>query len=134
MTHQKSSPKGPSQRQLRVGEEVRHVLSSIILRNDWPVGELAQPITVSRVDISPDLQNALVFVMPLGGKAREDTLAFLKDMIPFLRKQLAKQVVLRRVPQLKFVLDDTFDKAERMQHVFASLKPSPIDDTASEII
>lgn len=121
MIQRKSSIKGPSQRQLRVGEEIRHILASVIMRNDWPMGELQHPVTVSRVDISPDLQNALAFIMPLGGDAREETLSFLKEMIPFLRKQLAKNIALRRVPQLKFVIDDSFDKAERMQHVFSSI-------------
>lgn len=122
-----SKHNGPSQRQLRVGEEVRHVLSSIIMRNDWPVGELVTPVTVSRVDVSPDLQNALVYVMPLGGQDQDQTLVFLKDMAPYMRKMLASSITLRRVPNLKFVLDDTFEKAERMERLFLSL-PEASDD------
>ena len=130
MRQRGSTARGPSQRQLRVGEELRHILSSIIMRNDWPAGDIPQPVTISQVDISPDLQNALIFVMPLGGEKREESLNFLIDMIPYLRKQLASSIVLRRVPYLKFVLDDTFDHADHMNRVFASLIPAKNSDTS----
>ncbi|MBX9976966.1 MAG: 30S ribosome-binding factor RbfA [Alphaproteobacteria bacterium] len=117
-----------SQRQLRVGEEVRHVLSQTISMNDWPVGELSVPVTVTQVSMSPDLQKALVFVMPLGGVEREETLEFLSEMIPYMRKRLASSMSLRRVPMLRFVIDETFDKAEKMDNLFKAIKPSPIKD------
>ena len=118
-----TSHKQPSQRQLRVGEELRHILASIILRNDWPSGETLSPLTVTRVDMSPDLQNALVFFMPLGGEKQEETLLFLKENVGYLRKMMGKNITLRRVPMLRFVLDDTFEKAERMERLFKSVQP-----------
>lgn len=114
-----------SQRQLRVGEEVRHVLSLTISINDWPVGELQTPVTVTQVNMSPDLQKALVFVMPLGGLYQEETIAFLTEMSPYMRKKLADSMSLRRVPMLRFVIDETFDKAEKMENLFKAIKPSP---------
>ncbi len=111
-----------SQRQLRVGEEIRHVLSGVIGRNDWPKGELGVSVTVTRVDISADLQNALVFVMPLGGLQQEETIKFLNDMTPYLRKAVADAMSLRRVPSLRFMLDDSFEKAEKMENLFKNLK------------
>lgn len=118
-----ASPKQPSQRQLRVGEEIRHILSSIVLRNDWPSGDLSTPITITRVDISPDLQNAVVFVMPLGGTHQDETIAFLKENVGYLRKMVGKNMTLRRVPMLRFILDDTFEKADRMEKLLKSVQP-----------
>ncbi len=111
-----------SQRQLRVGEEIRHILANLIMRNDWPKGELSNPVTVTRVDISPDLQNAVVLVMPLGGLKREESMAFLTEMAPYMRKYLADHMGLRRVPYLKFLLDETFDKAEKMDRLLKSVQ------------
>jgi len=109
-----SVTKSYSQRQLRVGEEIRHVLADIMIRNDWPVGSLKTPVTVTQVDVSPDLQNALVFVMPLGGADQEQILDFLTEMTFYMRKILGKKVALRRVPTLKFLIDETFDQAEKI--------------------
>lgn len=118
-----SSFKQPSQRQLRVGEEMRHILSTIVLRNDWPSGDLSTPITITRVDISPDLQNAVVFVMPLGGLQKDETLSFLKENTGYLRKMVGKNITLRRVPMLHFIIDDTFEKADRMEKLLKSVQP-----------
>lgn len=110
-----------SQRQLRVAEELRHVLSGLIQRGDFPEGDLHVPVTISRVDISPDLQNALVFFMPLGGLHTEETLEFLRKNSWFLRKGIGGKMQLRRVPYLQFIVDDTFDAADRMNKLFQSL-------------
>lgn len=118
-----------SQRQLRVGEEIRHILSGILFRNSWPQGELPTSVTVTRVDMSPDLQNAIVFVMPLGGEHLEETLIFLKEMSPFIRKTLAGRLTLRRVPTLKFVIDDTFEKAEKMEALFRKIQKKEDDNS-----
>ncbi len=112
--------KSHSQRQLRVGEEMRHVLSDIIIRNDWPVGSLKTPVTVTQVDISPDLQAAIVYVMPLGGGEKENTIDFLKEMGFYIRKILGKKLALRRVPTLKFKIDETFEEAEKIDRLLRS--------------
>lgn len=107
---------GRSQRQLRVGELVRKALSDI-LRN----GEIHHPdvadasITVTEVRLSPDLRNATVFVLPLGGRNAEAALEGLRQCSAFLRGRLAREVELRYAPGLSFLLDESFDQAERVE-------------------
>jgi ribosome-binding factor A len=104
-----------SQRQLRVGEELRHVLAGLLRP-----GELSDPalfdanITVTEVRLSPDLRNATVFVMPLGGVNAADIIAGLRRSAPYLKGQVARLVRLRHVPNLSFTLDRAFDTADRI--------------------
>jgi ribosome-binding factor A len=106
---------GPSQRQLRVGEELRHALAHILER-----GELHDPalqdatVTVTEVRVSPDLKNATAFVMPLGGTHAPEIVAALKRSAPYLRGVLARTVQLRHAPTLGFALDTSFDYASRI--------------------
>jgi ribosome-binding factor A len=110
-----------SQRQLRVGEEVRHALARLLRP-----GELRDPalfdanVTVTEVQLSPDLRNATAFVMPLGGANAADIIAGLRRSAPYLKGQLGKLVRLRRVPNLSFALDGAFDSAERIATVLRS--------------
>ena len=115
----KRAPKRPpSQRQLRVGEELRHVLSQIIERGELHDPELAGvSITVSEVRISPDLGNATIFVTRLGGGQSEEMVEALQRATPFLRHQIAQRVHLRRVPNLIFEADKSFDYAEHIGHL-----------------
>ena len=105
----------PSQRQLRVGEELRHALARLLRP-----GELRDPalfdanVTVTEVQLSPDLHNATAFVMPLGGGNATDIIAGLRRSAPYLKGQIAKVVRLRRVPNLNFALDSAFDTADRI--------------------
>ncbi|HML10109.1 MAG TPA: 30S ribosome-binding factor RbfA [Stellaceae bacterium] len=110
-----------SQRQLRVGEEVRHALARLLRP-----GELRDPalfdanVTVTEVQLSPDLRNATAFVMPLGGANAADIVAGLRRSAPYLKGQVAKLVRLRRVPNLSFALDRAFDSADRVAAVLHS--------------
>ena len=110
----------PSQRQLRVGEEVRHALAHILER-----GELRDPglagvtVTVTEVRMSPDLRRADVFVTPLGGGPAASILAALARARPFLRRQVAQAVDLRFVPDIDFVADGSFDQALRIESLLA---------------
>jgi ribosome-binding factor A len=103
------------QRQLRVGEELRHVLAQLLRP-----GALRDPalfdanVTVTEVRISPDLRNATAFVMPLGGGNTADIIAGLRRSAPYLKGQVAKAVRLRNVPNLSFQLDNAFDSADRI--------------------
>jgi len=112
---QSEEPAGRSQRQLRVGEELRHALAQMLRP-----GELHDPalydanITVTEVQVSPDLRNAKAFVMPLGGGNAADIIAGLRRSAPHLQGRVARAVRLRRVPQLSFALDGAFDSAERI--------------------
>ena len=107
-----------SQRQLRVGEELRHVLAQIVLRDELSDPDLrGLPITVTEVRVSPDLSNATVFVTQLGGGDSEKILSALARATPFLRKKIANRVHLRRVPNLSFEHDSSFDYAGRIDNI-----------------
>jgi len=104
-----------SQRQLRVGEELRHALAEILERGDMRDPVLrAVPITVTVVDVSPDLRNALAFIVPLGGEQADEALAAMRRAAPYFRNRLAKMVDLRFAPDLRFELDRSFDHAGRI--------------------
>lgn len=108
--------KAPSQRQLRVGEELRHALSRILARGDLRDPDLADVnITVSEVRVSPDLKNATAFVVPLAGESFEKTVSALRRAAPYLRGQLGREVELRYTPQLRFEGDRSFDEAARVE-------------------
>lgn len=113
----KSSPRneGPSQRQLRVGEEIRHVLSDLFIRTEFHDAALAREhITVSEVRMSPDLKHALVYATVLGQKDISPLLPALKRVAPFLRAQIAPRLGLRVVPELKFMADEALEQAARI--------------------
>ena len=111
----KGDAKAPSQRQLRVGEELRHALAWILERGDIRDPGLAGvAVTVTEVRVSPDLRNATAFVMPLGGDHVPSVVEALNRAAPFVRRQLGKAVKLRRLPALDFVADTSFDEAGRI--------------------
>ena len=111
----RSRGKAPSQRQLRVGEEIRHSLARILMEEDLHQPELAElTITVTEVRMSPDLKNATVFVTPLGGKSMAAAVDGLRKAMPFLRHTLASDLNLRFTPRLSFQPDRSFDEAERV--------------------
>ena len=118
-----SSPKAPSQRQLRVSETLRHALSEILMREDFFDPDLANvSITISEISISPDLANARVYTMPLGGVKIETVLPALNRLAPLIQSIVAKKVHLRRVPRLRFLLDDSFENAARMNKLFNAIQ------------
>ena len=107
--------KEPTQRQLRVGEEVRHALAMAIERGEVHDPALAgQVVTVTEVRVSPDLKNATAFVIPLGGDHATDIAAALNKASGFLRKWVGTHVRLRYVPRINFIVDQTFDEAAKI--------------------
>lgn len=108
------------QRQLRVGEELRHALSKILRQGQCrdPALESAS-ITVTEVRISPDLRNATAFVMPLAGTNATEIIAGLKRSAGFLKGLLARAVPLRNTPDLTFALDSSFEQADRISALLA---------------
>jgi ribosome-binding factor A len=110
---------GPTQRQLRAGELVRHALIDI-LREEAPADpDLAGvSVTLTEVRMSPDLRHALGFIMPLGGAHTPEVVAALNRAAKFLRGKLGRSVDLKFTPDLKFVVDESFDAAERMNRLF----------------
>lgn len=112
------SAKPPSQRQLRVAEEIRHAMSAIIARGDLRDPALQDVnLTVSEVRASPDLKNATCFVIPLGGGDATEIVAALKRAASFLRRELGREVRLRYVPKLSFQPDQSFDEASRIDRI-----------------
>ena len=106
------SAKAPSQRQLRVGEEIRHLLSGVFLRGEIRDPELADVnITVTEVRIGPDLKRATAFVTRLGRSDIAASLPALRRAAPFLRTRLARQLRLRVTPELSFQADTSIDYA-----------------------
>ena len=107
---------GGSQRQLRVGELVRHAISEMLTRGDVhdPVLE-GRLITVPEVRMSPDLRLATIYVMPLGGKDVEEVLEALERNKRYLRGEIAHHVNLKFAPDLRFHADERFDEAERIE-------------------
>jgi ribosome-binding factor A len=113
---QKSSAPGGSQRQLRVGETVRHAIADILAHGNVHDADLeGHIVTVPEVRMSPDLKLATVYVMPLGGKDTDVVLAALARNKKFLRGEVAHRVNLKFAPELRFHVDDRFDEAERIE-------------------
>lgn len=114
--HKSKSGKGaPSQRQLRVGEELRHALSEVFMRGETGDPEIdAARLTVAEVRVSPDLKNATVFMLPLGGEGKEEIIALVQEYDSMLRKLLSAKIRLKYTPRLTFRLDSTFDEASKI--------------------
>ena len=114
--HRRPAQKGASQRQLRVGELVRHALAELLTRGAVhdPVLE-GHLITVPEVQMTADLRLATIYVMPLGGRAKQDVVAALERNKRFLRGEIARRVNLKFAPDIRFALDQRFDEAERIE-------------------
>lgn len=111
---------GPSQRQLRVGELIRHRLSEVLLRGDVHDPDLNRhSITVGEVRTSPDLKVATAYVLPLGGGHAEEALAALRRNKGELRHLVAKGMALKFAPELRFQIDETFDRLDDTRRMFA---------------
>lgn len=114
----KRAGRGPSQRQLRVGEELRHVLAELFQRGDFRDPDLQNvTVTVTEVRVSADLRNATAFVTPLGGQNADEVLTALRRAVPFLRGQIARAVKLQFVPTLTFQQDSSFDYADHIDRL-----------------
>jgi len=111
---------GPSQRQLRAGELVRHALVDILREEDLEDPALAGvSVTVTEVRMSPDLKHAVCFVEPLGGAHAAEVTAGLNRVARFLRGRLGRAIEMRFTPDLKFVHDESFDVAEKMDRLLS---------------
>jgi ribosome-binding factor A len=112
---------GPSQRQLRVSELIRHALAQMIQRGDIHDDVLASHIiTIPEVRLSPDLKLATVYIMPLGGIDEKPVIAALEKHKGHLRSEIAKRVNMKYAPDLRFRRDETFDEAERINTLLRS--------------
>ena len=114
--HHREQSAGGSQRQLRVGQLIRHELAEMLSRGDVhdPVIE-AHMITVPEVRMSPDLRLATIYVMPLGGRDEEEVLGALERNKRYMRGEIARRVNLKFAPEIRFRIDERFDEAERIE-------------------
>jgi ribosome-binding factor A len=113
----------PSQRQLRVGELIRHALSDLLARGEIHDSVLASHVvTIPEVRMSPDLRLATIYVVPLGGEDIEPVLAALERHKRFIRGQLARAVNLKFAPDIRFIKDESFDEAGRIEQLLGSPK------------
>jgi len=114
---------GPSQRQQRVAELVRHALAEVLARGDIQDPVLtSHVVTIPEVRMSPDLKLATAYVMPLGGQDERDVLAALERNRKILRQEVARRVNLKFAPDLRFRRDETFDEAARIDALLRSEK------------
>jgi ribosome-binding factor A len=112
---------GPSQRQQRVAELVRHALAEVLSRGDLQDDVLtSHVVTIPEVRMSPDLKLATAYVMPLGGKDERSVLAALERHRKFLRQEVARRVNLKFAPDLRFRRDESFDEAARIDALLRS--------------
>ena len=112
-----------SQRQLRVGELIKQSLGQIFLREEAKVPSLTtKNITVTEVRMSPDLKNARVYVIPLGGKDTENAVNVLTKFSHLIRKVLSKKIDMKFLPKVSFVSDKSFDYAEKIEKLIQANK------------
>jgi ribosome-binding factor A len=130
--HKKASAPGGSQRQLRVGEVVRHAIAEILSQGGVHDPDLeGHIITVPEVRMSPDLKLATIYVMPLGGRDTDKVIAALERNKKFLRGETARRVNLKFAPDIRFRADERFDEAERIEKLLRTpavqrdLTPAP---------
>ena len=111
---------GPSQRQLRVGELIRRALSEILLQgiiHDPDLNRIS--VTVGEVTASPDLKIATAYVCPLGGEGGEDLIALLAKNKSEIRRSISKKLTLKYTPDLRFRIDETFDRMDETRRLFS---------------
>jgi ribosome-binding factor A len=108
-------PRPHSQRQLRVGEELRHIIAELIERGGMRDPDLrGASITITAVDVSPDLHNATAFIMPLGGQDSDRVVAAMRRAAPWFRTRVGEKAGLRHVPEIRFEIDKSFDAVDRI--------------------
>ena len=107
-----------TQRQLRVGEMIKQALGMLFIKEEAKLPNLStKEITVTEVRMSTDLKTAKIFVMPLGGKNAEEIVKKLKEFSFVIRKVLSKKIVMKFLPELYFVKDNSFDYAEKIENL-----------------
>ena len=112
-----------SQRQLKVGEELRHLISNALHRETFydEVIETSN-ITITEVNVSPDLKNAKVYIMPLGGKQKLEVLESLNKVKGYIKKIISSGITLRQIPKISFKIDDSFEYATHIDQILHKIK------------
>lgn len=125
---------GPTQRQLRVGEQLKHIIAETMARGHFSHAELlnAPQVTVSEVQVSPDLRNATAFVMSLGGQDMDKILPALNDEAKIFQKEIGRQSNIKFTPRVRFKTDTTFDKVQKIDDLLNSVHYSDQNDDQDE--
>ena len=112
-----------SQRQLRVGEELRHLISNALHRETF-YDEVIESsnITITEVNVSPDLKNAKVYIMPLGGKQKAEVLNSLNRVKSHIKKLISSGITLRQIPKINFMIDNSFEYAKHIDEIIHKIK------------
>lgn len=129
------TPIGPSQRQLRVGEQVRHIIVEMLQRgkfSDALLFDAAHIVTITEVSVSPDLKQATAFIINLGGAQMGSMLSALNSEAHAFQKEIAKRLQTRFTPKLKFVGDDSFEKSARIEEILHNLPKAAASDQDEE--
>ena len=112
-----------SQRQLKVGEELRHLISNILLKVSFYDDFISNNnVTITEVNVSPDLKNAKVFIMPLGGKNQNEVVNSLNKASGKIKKLMSSNINLRQIPKLYFKIDNSFDYARNIENILNNIK------------
>lgn len=134
MARQQSSPETRSVRLLKVGEQVRHILSELLARQHVHDDVLsAHSVSVTEVRMSPDLRHASVYVKPLLGVKEEDVIKALRTNTAFFQREIAKRVNLKYAARLKFLPDESFDEVNRIDKLLSDPRVTrDLDDTEGD--
>lgn len=114
----------PSTRQLKVGQEIKSILSEIFIKQDIydPKTFQIMEVTISEVQVSPDLRNATVFFTPLAGKGKNTAGEVLNSMAGKMKGEIGKRMHIKRIPSLFFKLDESFEKAGKLNDIIYQTK------------
>lgn len=131
--HNDTSPEGRSVRLLRVGEQVRHILSELLARGEAHDETLsASSIAVTEVRMSPDLRHATVFVKPLLGTEEDAILKALRTNTAFFQREVASRISMKYAAKLKFLPDESFDQVSHIEKLLSDPKVAQdLDDSAN---
>ena len=116
--------KGPSQRQLRVGEQLRHIIAEVMQRghfHDSALINMSSNVTVTEVRPSPDLKQATAYVMPLGGEHIEEILPALNRDAVVFQKEINRQLNMKFTPRISFKMDTSFDNVQRLENILGNI-------------
>ena len=120
-TGRNDGPGGPSQRQLRVGEALRHAIAEVLYRNEIRDPDLeGVSVTVTQVKPSPDMRHATVYCEPLGGQNAKEIVAALNRHKGFLRGEMGHRLTMKFTPELRFVEDESFAEAQKIETILNS--------------
>ncbi|HEV2651586.1 MAG TPA: 30S ribosome-binding factor RbfA [Rhizomicrobium sp.] len=119
--HSSNDRNGPSQRQLRVGEMLRHALADVLRRGDIRDPDLnGVSVTITQIKPSPDMRHATVFCEPLGGQNAKQVIAALNKHKGYLRGEMGREIAMKFTPELRFVEDESFAEAQKIDDLLRS--------------